>query len=669
MSVIQSLISEGVIVEYRDFRSGTFSDFSGNDNVATPTGVHLMKGGGARFVNPAAAGTNLISIPNTASYDFGTSTDFSIYAWFKTGEDTSARNMRLFSNTNLSGGVFADINNNIPRLFFGAGATYTLTFNAAIDPTISTHACWVIDRDTSGYTYYNGSLVASTEANPGNRQDNLDTPNPLQLGKVTTQTANMFDGTFNAFLIANRVLTATEVSQIQGELEGMKWPTKTSGKAKTNLTPNTNDSSLVVGYNMKEVSGEVQDFSQNTITGTVNGNPLNATTNMGSTLRFNGVDADIEATNALLNVSGTTELTVACWVKTNITTGTHYCIVNGINTYAYTLSIASNGRARIVIDQDWGGDMDIYGTSALLRDGQWHYLVGSLTTSGANSTLSLYVDGELDNSNTFAAYTMTMVNTGLYIGRSQSTYSDSTFASAEIYNEGKNASWVATQYAKGAGVVQYKTDWGIAESSSVVSSTGVIRDSDFTILSGQWRVNSTSTTKSIYCNSSGVISLPTSVMAGDSKEAAYGTWEFTINKGGTAPLFGFACQENIDVLDGSQNCYVLHIDGSRRVRLRKVTAGSLSDLFYSAADYVSNAVEYRVRITRSPTGVFTGYIKGGAYTNWTLIVPEVGTNPATDNSFTTADYVVWELDTGDSFILSKRNGDDAFIKRVGVWNG
>ena len=61
--------------------------------------------------------------------------------------------------------------------------------------------------------------------------------------------------------------------------------------------------------------------------------------------------------------------------------------------------------------------------------------------------------------------------------------------------------------------------------------------------------------------------------------------------------------------------------------------------------------QYDIRITRSATGVFTSYIKGGAFADWTLIDPTggSGTNPVTDNTHTTSCCATIDMDAGDTF--------------------
>ena len=52
-------------------------------------------------------------------------------------------------------------------------------------------------------------------------------------------------------------------------------------------------------------------------------------------------------------------------------------------------------------------------------------------------------------------------------------------------------------------------------------------------------------------------------------------------------------------------------------------------------------------------GVFTVFVKGGLFTQtegyngWTLVTPVVGTNPITDTTYTSSNYLVLDLDARD----------------------
>jgi len=96
--------------------------------------------------------------------------------------------------------------------------------------------------------------------------------------------------------------------------------------------------------------------------------------------------------------------------------------------------------------------------------------------------------------------------------------------------------------------------------------------------------------------------------------------------------------------------------------LRVRNSGSAgAKIFETVADYVQNDTWYNVRITRTTAGVFTVWIKSPTDTNfptWTLIdtTGGSGTNPVTDNTYTTSNYIVIDADTGDKIANFKTYG-------------
>jgi Concanavalin A-like lectin/glucanases superfamily len=128
---------------------------------------------------------------------------------------------------------------------------------------------------------------------------------------------------------------------------------------------------------------------------------------------------------------------------------------------------------------------------------------------------------------------------------------------------------------------------------------------------------------------------------------AYGTWEFDVYKSGSIymPIISDGYLGDIQN-DG----YLLNIRSTGSIYFRK-TGGSSTIFFTTAASYMTNDTDYRIKITRSSAGVFTVYIKGGEFgwDSWTLVDVSggSGTNPVTDNTYTTSSYFVADLDNKD----------------------
>ena len=137
-------------------------------------------------------------------------------------------------------------------------------------------------------------------------------------------------------------------------------------------------------------------------------------------------------------------------------------------------------------------------------------------------------------------------------------------------------------------------------------------------------------TKYLECVSSGTIALQSNI--------AYGTWTWDWYKGDSNYL-------GLDFIAYEKNDLTRYYSFSHSVTNRgTLEAGIGSYLFYPVVNYVQINKWYSIKITRRYDGQFTGWIRGGNFgSNWTLIVPESGTNPATNNTYTTSKYAVLDM--------------------------
>ena len=134
-------------------------------------------------------------------------------------------------------------------------------------------------------------------------------------------------------------------------------------------------------------------------------------------------------------------------------------------------------------------------------------------------------------------------------------------------------------------------------------------------------------------------------------KTAYGTWEFDLYKGADTNVMqvGFINKNTAVVGAGS---YRLDFKADEAISFIKTSEGVIN---VTATSYFANNTFYRVKITRTPAGIFTFYIKGGSFTptagqgGWTLIsmAGGSGTNPTTDNVYPTSNYLVLEIDATD----------------------
>ncbi len=123
--------------------------------------------------------------------------------------------------------------------------------------------------------------------------------------------------------------------------------------------------------------------------------------NAQNVLEFDGVNDYLFLSSNNRNI--TTEVSVACWVKSSVTGTTQFITSKYNGGGGFTLYFDVNGKAAID-GRDGSGTYKSTGPSTTsVNDGQWHYLTGTINiTSG---TWSIYVDGVLENTANLTAGT------------------------------------------------------------------------------------------------------------------------------------------------------------------------------------------------------------------------------------------------------------------------
>lgn len=131
---------------------------------------------------------------------------------------------------------------------------------------------------------------------------------------------------------------------------------------------------------------------------------------------------------------------------------------------------------------------------------------------------------------------------------------------------------------------------------------------------------------------------------------AYGTWEWDFFRGGTNNDIRICLIQSLPSNYLTGQGYMIDIYGNEAIYFYRFNNAAAVDHLGTVTSYYSPSTWYRFRITRTKLGVFTFYIKGGTFTDWTLISTTggLGTNPITDNTYTTSKYFVADLDVGDN---------------------
>jgi len=101
------------------------------------------------------------------------------------------------------------------------------------------------------------------------------------------------------------------------------------------------------------------------------------------------------------------------------------------------------------------------------------------------------------------------------------------------------------------------------------------------------------------------------------------------------------------------------VHGCRVFRVQSRVAGVTSNPLISADAYFSADAWHEVRITRRYDGEFTAYLDG------VLVTASSGSNPFTDATTASGNYILINADAGDKIAYSDARGDHCFAKYLG----
>ena len=635
-SLLEQQQAAGTLKAYWDFRTGSTRDITGNTTVTTVTGTPKYKTGRAGLglsISKFDAGVSGLAITNAnASITSGV-------FWIQFAQNQVAgaaggstsevyyqgnnANMRI-STANVIGiyshGGTTGIKN----------STYTLT-----DDKPHVYAVKFMSGVTNGTRFFVDGVFAGTVT---------WTPNGgtgITLGYTADGAAYSAGGTIYALAVSSdTTLTDAQIGQISQEIANGKSNLKATY---TNLTypyPKVpaNETQPVIEYDMQTKNGAKlanlgsAGTSYDATFGTVP--PWSVKGVFDKALGFKGVANNKLYTSAVTQMDGASKITVEA-VATMADNAAAYPIYgwySGSENDAFYLYY-NNGSWKVSVSA--GGAS--YGSCTYSIIGQnVHVRVeydGSQSGNNA-AALKFYING-VQQTLSFTGTIPAALNTegvGIYTGtiNGTSNYFNGNISYLRVWiAKVPTAAENTRHYNQFAQLLRYKLDMSAVPVTLANVTAGYIPGTEFNVTVGSMSVSQDTTTPfSKRLTSQGV----NSVLNQKVNLSPFGTyffhWKQSANSG----------YNYVTLLDNSLNGYGFASYQVGQIGIARFFVGS-PNLYpcISATNYIAINVDYRFVITRTGASVFTLYIKGGAYTNWTLVstVGGGGTNPFTDTSYTT----------------------------------
>ena len=446
----------------------------------------------------------------------------------------------------------------------------------------------------------------------------------LKIGSWHSLSAREFNGNIYNIIIHDHVLSQAEINNLYKEFLARSPLAVQTRDFYYPKPTESNEDGLVASYNMIP--------SENNILVDTSGNGNNWTISWPLAtldgMQFDGVDDYVDTTVI-------TTWTISMLLTWRFIDAGHISSAQNNSTTSLT-NVTDN---EISIRDDAGSWPDIVWTQSIA----YTSIAGKTGTFVARiwpTTVDVHFNGVLIASEAYALSNPVELNIPFYIsckdrGGTAEIFSNHEIYDYRIYNKSISDQEIqdyhnnrASQaylyedfrYALADGTTQLPLGWDVG--------TGSFKIAENAGLDGN--------SKALECTSNGTIAKQSS--------QAYGTWEFEIYKEASANnnLVHFISSST----SGGER-YTLYFSAStdKVVLLKDVTP-----LMNSASDYININTTYWIKVTRTTAWIFTMYIKGWAYgSSYTLVDVSGGfwTNPVTDNTYTTSNFSVLDLDAGD----------------------
>jgi len=667
VALIDTLRSSGALVLYLDLRSGNTYDYSGNAATVTLTSPIWNSRNGLSF----AGSTSKIVVTDKASLRLTTGSIVAL-SMFKIVSGSPQ-----IVDKSSAGGINY-------RFYFDTANIYlqdnTVSRSIAYSSIAGKKSLAVNFGDgTAPEFFVNGVSIGSAVGNNtvSTTVDNVTIGNAYD-------SSNHLRNNLSAVVIINRKLTAAEHAQIFGELQAMKWPTKTISRIKPVKNIGLPEANLLSAFELQQNGATVYDNGSVMNNATNIGPPWFSKDRMGKTAEFYTPINNGSIQNAD-NAAYTFEFPVSmsAWYRPKTVgsptqaqiVGRGYRSVEGSTSpLNQGLYVASDQKAYFKMNSS---NLNLGCAAAdIFRVGVWTHVAA--TYDGVNATL--YINGQ-QSAQTPYSTAWVETNRRIVIGGEISAAGECPghIADCKYYQRALSAAEILQEYKRGAPAgftVGAAKQQSLAATGNILSnfwtnrtSTGVtgVEVSGAKIItyaqaSAASILRLVSYTTSNRLSSTYGTSWPGQITRG---QACFGTWQWYINKTSdtsTVRLVPMLNSSSEWDSGGGVNGYLLEIDANEAIGVYRVTtAAKASTIMVSANGYITRNVWHKIKLTRAVKGTFTLYVDD------VLVPASAGANPGSDTTYLTGvDITQVSLTDGDKFALSCNTGACNFLHSYGV---
>lgn len=296
-----------------------------------------------------------------------------------------------------------------------------------------------------------------TSANTGNAILKNDTDTATITNSELSTTSTTYD----------RVTSSSIARNLPGTTKNIDTQIKNATSDTTSVA-----SSWLVIQNDNSIPAATYDSSQNNHIGSISGASWQNTTECKyeKCLSYDGTDDYVAISdNDQLDFVASDSFTLIAWIK-RADTSTEEIILSKYYSQSesdggYKVSMNSNGQVVFGVDDDstWSPD-DTVTSSSTYDDGVWHHIAA---VKDATTSIKLYVDGELQDTDSSISATGTLANTdNLYIGIDGDATSgafEGLIDDVKVYPYARSVDEIKVDFISGSGVLGVKDESSLTD--------------------------------------------------------------------------------------------------------------------------------------------------------------------------------------------------------------